>query len=470
MTSLISPGPEAENNSPFKALGAPGFAIYGGWLVEQEKDSRLTGTEKYRTFANILANTAIVAAGVRLFLNLIAGVGWRVEPADESPKAAEIAETIQDIMEDMTTPWHRVVRRAAMFKFYGFSLQEWTAKRREDGIIGFKDIEPRPQKTIERWDTDATGTVLGVFQTDPQTQRDIYLPRAKLIYVVDDSVDDNPAGLGLFRHLAKPSAALDRYLLLEGWGFERDLRGTPIGRAPLAQIRELVRAGKLTEADAAACLLPLQTFITNAMKGKDTGLLLDSALYRATGEQQTPVANALQYTIELLQGAPTNMAEIAKAIERLNWEMALVLGCEHLLLGSRDVGSLALSKDKTQSFGLIVDSALRELRETFEADFCIPLFNLNGWDWSLFPSLKTDPVQFRDLDQISRVLSDMAKAGAPIMPNDPIVNEVRDLMGFSPAPEMEMELALPTAAPTPTLEGEGKEEETLEPEDEGEEA
>lgn len=473
MTSLDPTVRDRANGStsPFDTVGAPGTAIHGGFIVENEKDSRLTGTQKYVTYSNLLANTAIVAAGVRFFLNLVSKAGWKAEPADDSPQAEELALLVEGVMEDMTTPWHRVVRRAAMYRFYGFSVQEWTAKQREDGVVGYQDIEPRAQATIERWDTDETGTVLGMIQVSPQTQQELYLPRGKTIYAVDDALNDSPEGLGLFRHLAKPAAKLERYEILEAWGFERDLRGTPVGRGPLAEMLKLVKAKHLTKADVAELKAPIEQFIQNALKGKDTALFLDSAPYRATGEQQSP-SGTPQWSVDLLQGSTNSQPEMAKAIERLNREMARVLGVEQLLLGGDSAGSFALSRDKTQNFGLIVDSTLREIRETMEADFLDPLFELNGWDPALKPSFRVDQVQFRDIEQLTGSLEAMAKAGAPLGPDDPAVNEIRDLLGLSNASELGLDLAIPTipgegpgTPPAPDTPSDA----VPEPEDEGEE-
>jgi len=432
----LDPSIDPVKPRPFEAMGAFGTAIYGGYIVESEKDARLSGLEKYRTYSNILANTAIVAAGVRYFLNLVGKANWRVEPADSSEEAETIAETVADVMTDMVTPWHRVVRRAAMYRFYGFSLQEWTAKRRQDGAIGLHDIAPRPQKTIERWDVTTSGEVLGVVQRSPQTMQEIYLPRGKLIYLVDDSLDDSPQGLGLFRHIAPKAETLSRYELLEGWGFERDLRGTPIGRGPLSEMAQMLTAGNLTAEQVTTLRAPIEQFVKNALKGKDTGLVLDSAVYRGTGESQTP-STVPQWNVELLQGSTNSQPDMARAIERLNREMARILGVEHLLLGADSSGSFALSKDKTQSFGMIVTSTLQEIKESFEADFLTPLFDLNGWNYDLWPTMKVEQIQFRDIEQITGALADLAQSGAVLAPDDPAVNEVRDMLGLSSTPEVE---------------------------------
>jgi hypothetical protein len=443
--------------APTSTVGDPGFAIYGGFVVEHEKDARIVGRQKYTTYSDILANVAIVAAGVRFFLNIISDATWKLEPAREDPdteptdEAIEIVKKIEKIRKAMKTPWHRVVRRTAMFRFHGFSVQEWTAKRLDDGTIGYRDIAPRPQITIERWDTDDNGDVVGIIQRSPQTQLDKYLPRHKCIYAVDDTLDDNPAGLGLFRHLVKTATTLARYELLEAWGFERDLRGTPIGRGPLTELEKLVKNGQLTSEQAAALRAPIEKWIKRALKGKETSLFLDSAPYRASGENQQPATNSKQWDIELLSGSGGPHEAIAKAIERLNREMARVLGVEHLLLGSDSSGSFALSKDKTEAFGKMVDASITELVAIFSDDFLGPLFEMNAWDESLMPTFRPDKVQHQDIAKIAQILRDMATAGAPLMPNDPAVNEVRALAGLSHAPEVDEDAALPQPTPSRTV-------------------
>ena len=82
------------------------------------------------------------------------------------------------LTKDPLTPWHRIVRRLSMYRFYGFSIMEWTAKRRDDGLLTFADVEPRAQRTIERWDVDETGKVMGALQTKPANAAgDIFAPR-----------------------------------------------------------------------------------------------------------------------------------------------------------------------------------------------------------------------------------------------------------------------------------------------------
>ena len=411
-------------------VGAPGTSLYGGQVVNNEKDPRLSASQNYTSYSDMISNTAIVAAGVRFMLNMVSKAGWHAEPADESSEAEEKAELVTDMMHDMLTPWHRVVRRTAMYCMWGFSIQEWTAKIREDGVVGLLDVEPRAQKTIEKWDIDTVGRVLGVVQRNPQNGLEIYLPREKIVYAVDDTLNDSPEGLGLFRNLIKLSQKLERFELLEAWGFETDLRGMPVARGPFTEMEKMITNGTLTRAQATALQQPMLDFIASHNRNPELGMLLDSATYSTADERNAPSA-VRQWDVEILQGDPQGQQEVAAAIERINREMARVLGVEQMLLGGDSTGSFALAKDKSQSLGLIIDSCLQSVRETMEKDLLTPIWLLNGWDPKLKPKFVIEKVQYREIEQVVGALETLARAGAVLAPDDPAINEIRELIGLS---------------------------------------
>lgn len=427
--------------SPKETLGAAGFSVQGGYLVTNERNPKLQGQERYRTFSDILANVSIVAAGTRYFANLVAKAGWQIEPAEselftaaQREQAVILAEKVEDMLYDLEQPWPRVVRRASLFKFYGFSIAEWTAKRRQDGLIGMLDIAARPQSTIERWVVDVTGAVQVVVQRSPQTQEEIELPRGKLVYAVDDSLSDTPDGMGLLRHLVEPAERLARYQVLEGVAFDTELRGIPVIYGPLQEIRNDTT---MTPQEKAAALGFGEKFIQKHQRNAEMGIFFDSAVYRGQDDAASP-SSARKWSLELVQGTGSGTAEVAVAIERLNREMARIIGVEGLLLGGEKVGSMALSQDKSQNFALNVDSTLTELSEVFRRDIVMPIFMLNGWDIALMPTLKTDHTQYRDVEQITRSLVDLASAGAVLAPDDPAIDAVRDLLGLPRPPEIDL--------------------------------
>ena len=431
--------------TPTKWMGAPGFAVYGGYISSKERNAKLDDYfARNRTYSDILANTSIVAASVRYYLNLICKSEWSFDPS-EADTSGEFAERLEKILiDDMMTPWHRVVRRAAMYRFYGFSVQEWRAMRNEEGWIGYADVRPRPQSTIEKWDTDLeSGDVIGIVQRRPQDSEYLYVPREKLLYMTDDAISDSPIGLGILRHMVDPAERLLRYEQLEGFGFEVDLRNVPVGKAPLAEIYEAVASGDITETQANALVAGIKDFVSNHAANPalgSRGLVVDSSVYTSRDDREYP-STSQKYDMQLLSGDQSGLSDVAAAIERVNREMARIMGTEQLLLGAHTGGSYALSQDKTGQFYLMIDSTLMEVQEMIERDLIDRLWMLNGWADEMKPVVNTEAVRLRDVEQIATTLRDLAQAGAMLAPNDPIVSQVRDLMGVErPPDEMTMDM------------------------------
>lgn len=426
-----------KQTNPTSTIGGPGAIVVGGFLESDETNASLTNGNQYKTYSNLLANVSIVSAGVRYFLNLVSKATWKVTASDDSDEAERFAAIIRTQLTRMETPWARIVRRAAMYRFYGFSIQEWTMEI-ADNIYQYADIAPRPQQTIEQWSTDKFGKVTGVSQRIPATQELKLLPRDKILYLVDDSLNDSPEGLGLFRHIVESCARLQRYEQLEGYGFESDLRGIPVGKAPFAALQEAVDTGFIEKKDMEDATDSLTTFISNHIKNPALGILLDSATYE---DDEGRPSGESQWGLDLLKGGSSALPDMAVAIERVNREIARTLGVEGLLLGEQTSGSHALSKDKSLNFALIVDSTLSEIKDTYQRDFIKRLFEVNGWDMQLMPIFDTEALQHRDITQITQALKDMAAAGALLDLNDPATNEVRAMLGLTKQPEVDPAVA-----------------------------
>lgn len=435
--------------SPFAEMGFGGSATFGGQVARGERNPRLAGEQRWTTARDLMVNYSIVAASLRYFLNMVARPSWTVVPAEDqgegksSDAAKQAAEFVETLLHGTDASWTRIVRRSGNFRFHGYGLHEWTAKRRDDGLIGFGSIEVRPPHTIRGWDLDPHSNVLGVEQRSPQTGDLVYLPRQKLIYFVDDSLTDDPEGLGWYRQLVESSDRMKRYLDLEKVAFERDLAGTPIGRAPYAAIKAAVRDKVLTEAEGKELTRGIEEFVRNTCKQPDTSLMLDSQTFLATGASGEKQISAVeQWGIDLLKAEAGSVEELGAAIERTTWDMALIMGTERLLVGREGAGSLALSEDTTQNLILNIDSTTGEMAEGYDRDMIGPAWALNGFPDELRPTLKVEDASFKDVAKVARVLADMASAGAILAPDDPAIDDVRDLAGISRQPEMTEERML----------------------------
>jgi hypothetical protein len=429
---------------PMSEQGVSGYAVFGGYLTNPERRADLVGQQRYVKASDILANISIVAAGTRYFMNMLSKPSWTFDPADDSDAAKEMAEFAQEVIEDTATSWGRIVRRAGMYRYHGFGIQEWTAKKRDDGRIGLLDIEQRPQHTISQWDIDDAGNILGVTQTSPQTGARIYLPRQKFVYLVDDMMTDSPEGMGWFRHLVDPSERLTEYLRLEASGFQKDLSGIPVGRAPISEMMALIGTPKAgggvwTEAEVKAQINGLRDFMKMDSKNNNSSILLDSRPYADTTNDGQKTTAVMKWGLELLQGKAESLEDIGPAIIRLTEDMARITGTENILTGSKGVGSNALSKDKSENSYLTMNAAVKDIAEAVNRDVIGILWDLNGFDEKIKPRAKVEDISFKDIDQITAAIRDMATAGAVLTPDDPVIDEVRDLMGLTHQPEMTAE-------------------------------
>lgn len=417
-----------------ETAGYHGFSIHGGYLSSDEQSGDLTGSRRWRTYSEAIWNVPIAAASVRYRLDLAARPAWNVEPASRSPEAQAAAAYVEDVMSDMATPWSSVVRRHALTEFYGFTISEITAKVRADGRIGIANIAARPQATIERWDVDASGMLRGVWQRSPQTGSEVYLPRSKLLYTVDDSLTDSPEGVGLIRHIVEAVRQLRRYIQLEGWGYETDLRGMPIVRGPWAKMRADAAAGV---AGAAQALANAEARFGTFVKGghqfsPDRGILVDSSTYEtATGDP----SSVPKWSIESMRGDAAAATSVNVAIERLLRDIARVFGTESMLLGAGGSGSFALARDKTVALALAVDGVNKRRAAEFQRDvFERFLWPLAKMDPALMPRLVPEPVQVGDVEQAASAIAALASAGAPLTPGDPgsldTVNALHSILGL----------------------------------------
>lgn len=422
---------------PFQEAGVGGTACFGGVISRQERNGTLTGTTRWRTASDILTNMSIVAAGTRHYLNAISKPSWKVVPAGKSDAAKYAADFAESLLHGMDTSWSRTVRRNGLYCYHGYGMHEWVAKKRDDGLIGFRSLEPRPVQTIVRWDIDPNGSVMGVWQRSPQDGHEIYLPREKLVYQIDDALTDSPEGMGWFRHLVEPSNRLKMLLRQEGIGFQRDMAGVPVGRAPIAAMDKAIAAQLMTTEDKDKLIAGLEDFIRTKVKEEDSSLMLDSQPFSAiNADGTTQISSVMQWGVELLTGNPGTIKECGEAIDRTTWDMALIMGIQSLLIGRKGAGSLALAQDASQTIATNINSTTGDMAECFDRDLLGPAWAYNGLDPAIRPKLAVEDASFKDVESIARTLADMATAGAVLMPDDPAINDVRDLAGLSHQPEM----------------------------------
>lgn len=425
--------------------GTDGIAAPGGYLWRGETSSDLVGHKLWLTLSNTLLNSIVVAAASRYFLNLISGTEWEAEPIKEAgadgERAAEIVRAgLFDAMffSDRAKTWSSVVRKAALYKFVGFSMHEWIVRKRPDGMIVYSDIQHRPQYTIRWWDKpEERSPLAGVVQQTRLGNR-YYLPRERLWYCCDDTLTDDPAGAGMLRHTVKHTNRLERYEQLEGIAAEGDLRGTPLMRAPIKKLTEAADNAKKGSGWVDQQLSVFEDFGKNHVKTSDLSLLIDSEPYT---DKEGRISAVPKWAVELLKSEAGALPQLQAAIERVNREIARVIGAEFMLMGGSSSGSHAMHADKTDQFGNLIQSTLGEMAGFARNDLARPLVALNGLDAdACTPKLLPGAVSTDAVAQVTRSLLDLAQAGAPLMPGDPAIDQIRARLHLAEQPKLTPEV------------------------------
>jgi hypothetical protein len=421
--------------------GSDGVAAPGGYLWRGETNADLIGHKLWLTLSNTLLNSIVVAAAARYFLNLISGTEWEAEPVKaagaDGIRAAEIVRAgLFDAMfvADRAKTWSSVVRKAALYKFVGFSMHEWIVRKRPDGLIVFSDLQHRPQYTIHWWDkVEERSPLLGVIQQTRLGHR-YYLPRERLWYCADDTLTDDPAGAGMLRHTIAHTKRLDRYEQLEGIAMEGDLRGTPLMRAPIKKLQEMADNAKKGSGWVDSQLSAFTDFGANHIKTSDLSLLIDSEPYT---DKEGRISAVPKWAVDILKSDAGSLPQLQAAIERCNREIARVIGAEFMLMGGGSSGSHAMHADKTDQFGNLIQSTLGEMSGFARNDLARVLVSLNGLDAdACTPTLLPGAVSTEAVAQVTKSLVDMAQAGAPLMPGDPAVDQIRARLHLAAQPKI----------------------------------
>lgn len=433
-----------------KPAGSDGVWAPGGYLFGGEVKAALQGNEKWLTYDKTVANCITVASAIRIWNALHGQAEWACEPnplGGSKAKACAAIVTEGLIEAQMSRPWKRVVVKCGFgATFKGFAMFEHVVRRRSDGKIITADLQHRPQYTIERWDKpDEQSQWVGVEQRT-KSGSTYYLERERLFYVVDDSITDQPDGVGVLRHLVEHARRVERYEQLEGWGFEGDLRGMPVAYAPIKALAAAAVAAGVPQNDTAAikAYVDAQTkflrdILEKHIKSPDLSLMLDSEPYMSLGQDATPSASK-KWAFDVVKSQAAGQSDVRNAINAVNRELLRVMCCEWLLMGDGE-GARAVHEDKTAMFGMVLNGSLENIGDAATSGPARRLTALNGFDAdTCTPRVKPMPIPLETVEAACRALQLIAQAGDPLRPNDDAPDILRKRMKLPPRPEMTPEL------------------------------
>lgn len=242
--------------------------------------------------------------------------------------------------------WRAHVADALEGLDFGFAISEIVLEKRSDGRLWLRNLEPRGQETLQRWEFDDRDSTTAFVQQDPDTGQLLTVPLAKCVHVAIAGRKGNPQGRSLLRSIYRTWRYLRNLEELEAIGIERDVGGMPVAQLP---------EGAITSAQ--------ETALKDALKG-----------LRQDEESYLIVPHGLEITPYASGSKAYNVAEV---IERKKKEILMRGFAQFLMLGMEKVGTQALVKGSQDFFALSLIALQQQLLEVWNQQLIPYLFAHN---------------------------------------------------------------------------------------------
>lgn len=431
----VSPGPgrqpaKAVNSSSFAELGVAGVKIAGGYVYEDFLEQLLLERGR-RIWREMRDNDSTVNAIMFAIEMILKAVDWKVEENQDrkrEAKAEEYRNLVHGMLfEDMTHTWDAFITEVMPILTFGWGYFEIVYKRRtdrtskfNDGLIGVVKLANRPPETLDRWDIDERGNVRGLWQQPPLGGTVRYIPIEKSLHFVPHSTKGNPEGRSILRGAYRSWYFLKNIQEVEAIAIERELNGLPIVYAP----NEVING---TSSEAVAARAQYIKMARDIKFNEQGGAVLPSdPYYDADGR----VSTVRKVELKLLASEGNRSIDTSSTILRYQREIARTVMADFMMLGSTDSGSFALSRDKSSLFIRAIKGWMDSIAETLNRKLIPKLFAMNGLDMDYMPFLSYGEIAPVDLEELGRYISDLARSGAPLFPDDDLERVLRNAAGL----------------------------------------
>ena len=405
-----------------KELGRLGQKRYGGFFYE-EFLRELQGKKGMAVYQEMSENDDTIGAILFSIEMLIRQASWDVQPGGTTPADEEARDFVLSCMDDMSDTWSDTISEILSFLTYGWSAHEIVYKRRcgkrsdpqlrskyTDGLIGWQKLPIRSQDTLYEWLYDDNDNIRGIIQNPPPDFGFIELPVEKLLLFKTKSRKGNPEGRSILRNAYRDWYFKRRIQEIEGIGIERDLAGFPVLTAP-----EGLDIWNAEDLEMVAIKNAAENIVQNIRRDSLEGLVAPNG-----------------WELKLLTSGGQRQFDTSAVIERYDSRMAMTCMADFILLGHQNVGSFALSSDKTKMFSMAIGSYLDIICEVFNNQAIPALIDINGDYFSGitdYPTLTHGDVEDANLEKLGDYISKMITCGA-LIPDESVEDFVREQAGM----------------------------------------
>lgn len=409
-------------SNSLKELGRLGQKRYGGFFYE-EFLRELQGKKGMAVYQEMSENDDTIGAILFSIEMLIRQASWDVQPGGTTPADEEARDFVLSCMDDMSDTWSDTISEILSFLTYGWSAHEIVYKRRcgkrsdpqlrskyTDGLIGWQKLPIRSQDTLYEWLYDDNDNIRGIIQNPPPDFGFIEIPVEKLLLFKTKSRKGNPEGRSILRNAYRDWYFKRRIQEIEGIGIERDLAGFPVLTAP-----EGLDIWNAEDSEMVAIKNAAENIVQNIRRDSLEGLVAPNG-----------------WELKLLTSGGQRQFDTSAVIERYDSRMAMTCMADFILLGHQNVGSFALSSDKTKMFSMAIGSYLDIICEVFNNQAIPALIDINGDYFSGitdYPTLTHGDVEDANLEKLGDYISKMITCGA-LIPDESVEDFVREQAGM----------------------------------------
>jgi len=421
-------------------LGIAGDNTHNGQIRADEFLPELRGKKAIRKYREMRDNDATIGAVMYSVEQILRDVDLHVKPVDDSDAAKVEADFVKSVLNDMDHTLDDHVAEALSFLSYGFGWFEVVYKRRvgptersdkkhskyTDGRIGVRKIASRAPWTINKFDVDQkTGDVLGIEQSVGIMNGSNYIPVNKSIYYRTTSLNGDPSGRSILRNAYTSYEYLNNIQAIEAIAVERELAGIPIARIPAEYL-----SGDASVAQS-GFVNNLQQILRDVKFNEQGYIILPSDTY--PDKDGAPSSTRL-VDIELMASNGKRNIDINPIVSRYQHDIARSVLSEFLLLGSSG-GSYALSKSKTDLFLRALESYIQAIVDVLNKQLVERLWQLNGLNYDLMPTIEAGDVAPHDLREIASFLRNLNGAGIDVSSHPEVISDLMDIAELNYDPD-----------------------------------
>jgi hypothetical protein len=414
-------------------VGVSGLKVYSGYLNE-EFLHELRGLRAIPIYRQMSEGDSTVVAMLQAISLIIRAVDWRIEPADDSSAAETEAVFVEQVLDDMSHPLEDTVGEILSMLVYGWSYHEIVLKIRRgpdeddgayrskytDGRIGIRKLPIRSQDSLLRWEMQADGGILGMWQQSPSGGQLLFIPIERALLFRTGSRKNNPEGVSILRSSYRAWYMKKNVEDFEAIGIERELAGLPVVSIPKRYFTSAESADK-------AFLAKAEKIARDLKFNQQGGVVIpsDHFINKTDGNQSSvPLME-----IKLLSSGGKRSIETGPVVERYSRDIVRAALADFLTLGDQK-GSYALSKNKSELFLRAVESYLNQIAAVFNRFLLPRLWAYNGLDRKLMPKMAPGRVAPEDLNEVGAYVQALAAAGMPLFPDDKTEEFLREIAGL----------------------------------------